>query len=1123
MRLIGFIFACIAVLSSFGQSEPKLETVIQKGHVKYVSCSAFSPDGKYIVTGSLDHTIKLWNISNGKEIRSFNYHTDKIFSVSFSPDGKYILSASSDNSAIIFNVLTGESKMDFKQKDLTKAVFSPQGNYVLTQDNRNKTILWDANTGKKKGDYKKDYTGSIQSGWFSPDEKKLMSYNNYKQTNVIPLSTEEDSLQLNFDKAYSFSFSKNGKYIAIGSSKLFAEIFDANSGKLLHHLKADEAIKCDGCKTKISFSDDSKYLATTSNKEDVSIWNVSSGKLMYQLKDTKDKADYLTFSPNGKYLLIKDDKKVIVYDVKNNKELFSVKSNYIRYCYPEFSPNSRYVLVPDENNICVMWDIVSGKKIQTFRGYLNQNRNDGLTYSYTNWTHTSILKYLSMKQNINISPDGKYFVKGNIDSVAILVDIGTGKMVRTFEGHKKAVLSMDFSQDGKTLLTAGGDGMLKLWDVALGKELKSISAHRELIFDAKFSHDDQMIVSGSWDGSTRIWSVNTGEQLQYINHESNSAYTVNFTPNDLYLVTGDLDKNVKYWEVDAGMEYRNLIGHTNVVSSIDFSPDAQTIVSGSWDGKVKLWQVSNGMLIGKMKHQAGVNTVCFDPRGKFIASGGSDREIKIWDSKNNKILYTLKGHSSPVSSIQISPDSKKLLSCSVDGVVKVWDLITFKEIYTYIQVGRRDWLTTIPQGYFDGTSLALKYINYVSGMESVPVGSLFKKYHTPGLIKQVFEGNVFGEAKDIYEVISSSPSVHTQLLDVNDHLINISNDSTLELSNNTVKLQVQIASNGVDLLESRIYNNGKLIQYESIDNTKKTQTQTFDIELVNGRNKISSVVLNAKMVESEPSTIEVVHYGEGTLANLHILSIGINNYKNSNYQLNYALNDANSYTKLVRKGAKSLFDQVHEYFLEDDKANKERIKNTMQEIAAVAKPEDVFLFYYAGHGVMSESEHNEEDFYIITHDVTNIYANPEELKLKAISAAELMEYSMQIKAEKQLFVLDACHSGGALQSFAKRGVAREKAISQLARSTGTVFLTASQDAQYANEESKLQHGLFTYAIIEALEGKADSGRKDEKITVNELKTYVEDRVPELSEKYEVPSQYPTGYSFGQDFPIVIVK
>ncbi|MDA7803775.1 hypothetical protein N8987_04295 [Crocinitomix sp.] len=111
---------------------------------------------------------------------------------------------------------------------------------------------------------------------------------------------------------------------------------------------------------------------------------------------------------------------------------------------------------------------------------------------------------------------------------------------------------------------------------------------------------------------------------------------------------------------------------------------------------------------------------------------------------------------------------------------------------------------------------------------------------------------------------------------------------------------------------------------------------------------------------------------------------------------------------------------------------------------------------------------------------------------------------------------------GAIETFAVRGSEREKALAQLARNTGTFFLTAAQNAEYANEVGKLNHGLFTYALLELLEGAVMVGT-DKNITVNELKSYAEERVPELTEQYQGSPQYPTGYSFGRDFPIVIIK
>jgi uncharacterized caspase-like protein len=119
--------------------------------------------------------------------------------------------------------------------------------------------------------------------------------------------------------------------------------------------------------------------------------------------------------------------------------------------------------------------------------------------------------------------------------------------------------------------------------------------------------------------------------------------------------------------------------------------------------------------------------------------------------------------------------------------------------------------------------------------------------------------------------------------------------------------------------------------------------------------------------------------------------------------------------------------------------------------------------------------------------------------------------------------MDACQSGGMVNYLAARGVKEERAIAQLARSTGTYWFTASGSEQYATEFQELGHGLFTYALLKGLEGEADGLNQDGKITINELSSYLNDKVPSLSEKHKGQVQYPNTYGFGQDFPIVIVK
>ena len=73
--------------------------------------------------------------------------------------------------------------------------------------------------------------------------------------------------------------------------------------------------------------------------------------------------------------------------------------------------------------------------------------------------------------------------------------------------------------------------------------------------------------------------------------------------------------------------------------------------------------------------------------------------------------------------------------------------------------------------------------------------------------------------------------------------------------------------------------------------------------------------------------------------------------------------------------------------------------------------------------------------------------------------------------------------------------------------------------EVATEFETLHHGTFTYALLEALDGKADRG--DGQVTINEIKLYMDERVPELTQQYGGSAQYPTGYITGNDFPIAV--
>lgn len=1123
-------------ICSFAQASnnQNIESVIQMGHSKSMTASDISDDGKYIATGSVDRSIIIWETKTGKEIRVLHHHIKSITALHFSHDGKYILSASNDNTVKLAHVETGDIVHTFlhTKYEIANAYFNGDGSQVIIFDKRQHFSVWETHTGKLMGYFKKDYAAYNDAKTVSYNGEHLLTKVDSYSVACISLINGDTLFTMPFDKAHTLNFSNNGQYIVIGSAKLFATVFNAETGDSLHTVKTNESALCDGCKTHVNISDDSKSVYTMSNKGIGQYWNIKNGKILQRFKTEKSSPDNIILSSDNRYVLISYDENLIIYSMATGQEIFRVKNKYLDNL--EIKLSAHLFLIPSNNHSIKLWSIDKKKTIKSYRGYLNQNRNDGFQKGYSFWVNDAILQYITYKSTSSIDPNNQYISFGKIDSSAIIFDFKNGKKVKTISDAKKAIFCQAYSKDGKLLAFAGGDRKIRIYRTDTYELVQTLKGHQAMIFDIEFSENPNILISAAWDGSIRRWNIETGKYIDYIELESGSPYIIKSSPNDLYIISGDLNKNIDLWESDTKTKFRSLIGHSKTISSIQFSSDNSQVLTSSWDGKIKLWHMLTGMQLAKFSDKdTPIYCATFSPNNKQIISGDGDRKVKFWDITSRKIVLSLEGHVSAVTDIKITKDGKLMVTRGANGEIIIWDFELKQQLYTYMQINRNDWLVTTPSGHFDGSKNALQLVNYVSGMEVVAIESLFDKYYTPGLAKRVMAGDKMNDTGENFkDLIKNRPELAFQIPNNKTRATLIKSDSIIISKSNQISVDVMMIENGDDISEIRIYNNGKLIKTESREQDivfrgSKEHAKTFDIQLVDGINNLKAVAISKTSIESDPITMQVKFDGEAAKTDLYIFAIGINTYKNTNYNLNYAVKDAQDFSKAIAKGGESLFNKVHTTFIENHKANKIEIQTAFQQLIKQVGPEDVFVFYYAGHGMMSENSATKpSDFYIVTHNVTSFYGETI-LAKEGVSATELLDFSKDILAQKQIFILDACHSGGALNVLASRGAdGREKAIAQLARNTGTFFLTASQDIQYANESGDLKHGLFTYALLEVLEGAHQTltgSNNDNKITVNEMKTYVEERVPELSEKYHGSAQYPTSYSFGQDFPIVILK
>ena len=456
----------------------------------------------------------------------------------------------------------------------------------------------------------------------------------------------------------------------------------------------------------------------------------------------------------------------------------------------------------------------------------------------------------------------------------------------------------------------------------------------------------------------------------------------------------------------------------------------------------------------------------------------------------------------------LSGDNKMLISHSLDGVTKYWDLGTGKEFFEHILIGDRDWMAKSPEGYFSGTDGARRFVHFVSGTRTFAVDQFFNDYFRPDLLPKLFESRGGStQDKGIQGKLKSSapPTVRVAVVPV---------------SPGKAEVFVRVTDNGSGAGNLRLFHNGKNVAINH-DALKLPQTRgeatTYKqvVDLIGGNNVFSALATNRDNIESDPQAASYFSEHATKTSTCYILSVGINQYKNNKLSLNYARPDAQSFSALMKGKTGQLFKNIELVSLLDEDATRPRILAALDEIAGRISPEDVFIFYYAGHGSMVDNR-----FYFIPTETSRLY-DERTLNKEAIEAILLQEKFKQIKALKQVIIMDACQSGGSVELLATRGAGEEKAIAQLSRSAGIHVMASAGSEQFASEFASLGHGLFTSVLIRALQGEADGAPKDGKVTIYELKSFIDDQVPEASRKLKGNPQYPYTFSRGQDFPLVL--
>ncbi|MGB6294739.1 MAG: hypothetical protein WBF90_00985 [Rivularia sp. (in: cyanobacteria)] len=472
--------------------------------------------------------------------------------------------------------------------------------------------------------------------------------------------TEVNRLEGHKDIVWDVNFSPDGKLLASGSRDKSVKIWRTD-GSLLQTLKAhNESI------TSLTFSSDGSLLASASRDNTVKIWrkNPATRKFYSQPVTTlghPDWVDKVSFSPDGKLLVTGSKDQTVRIWRSDGKLLKTLEGHQGWINWVTFSPDGQFIASASDDNTVKIWSR-DGALLTTLPAH-----EEGITV-------------------VNFSPDGKKLASAGRNGIVKLwrreqKDGETGFTYRAYkdlEQHKGIVWSLNFDSEGKKLASAGDDNTINLIDVSSGKLLKTLKGHSDAVVSVSFSPDNKLLASASYDKSVKLWSLNP-PKLPVLEGHSDRVLSVAWSPDGKILASSSRDNTVKLWQREpknTGFDtrlYKTLLGHTDKVASVSFHPDGEILASASYDKTIKLWQ-RDGQLIKTLKgHNDSVTSISFSGDGKLLASASKDKTVKLWNLKG-KLVKTLKGHQGRVNSVRFSTDkhSQALASGSDDQTVKLW-------------------------------------------------------------------------------------------------------------------------------------------------------------------------------------------------------------------------------------------------------------------------------------------------------------------------------------------------------------------------------------------------------------------------------------------------------------------
>jgi hypothetical protein len=310
------------------------------------------------------------------------------------------------------------------------------------------------------------------------------------------------------------------------------------------------------------------------------------------------------------------------------------------------------------------------------------------------------------------------------------------------------------------------------------------------------------------------------------------------------------------------------------------------------------------------------------------------------------------------------------------------------------------------------------------------------------------------------------------------------------------------------LLRLEVLVNGRPVQAADERGIKHVEGEsprrlTFErlVPLTQGENRIRVKATDTDGLVTDKALN--VHYTP-VRRNVWAVIIGINDYPNLP-RLRYAVNDAREFQRFLVDNNRVPAENIT--MLLNEQATLRNFRSSLGTgLKADAAADDMAIIFFAGHGATERDPESPDgdglEKYLLAWE-----SEPDDLYSTAMPMREIAYIFRRIRSERLVFIADSCYSGGSggrtIGTTGMRANLSDSFMERIASGLGKVIITASAANEISVEKDELQHGVFTYYLLEGLKGPADTDR-DGMVTVDEAYLYVSEKVSRATGQEQHP-------------------